>query len=275
MSLNPNGTKQNYFWNYSHPDRDDYSNELLGTVVFMQEVQAREFSMNGQPGRPRFWPEGNPVMNIRMGFAMGDGSLRTITFQKAGKAAREGKKPSLHMQLYNLSGHNMTDLIGKTLHFTTWPNNPNTGQEWGRGNPRLFNVEEVETTTPYQLKDQLPHEFTVDKLLCDDAVSGGQMVQPQPQQYQPMPQYQQPMPQYQQYQPMPQMHQYQPVQQMPQYQPVVPTQTQPVQQIPQQPVQPVQQVQPQMPEGMDPAIAQAMQAIGAQNVQPYEDEMPW
>jgi len=271
MSLNPTGTT-NYNWNYSKQDREDYSPELIGTVVSLQEVQARDFSMNGQPGRPKFWPDGNPVMNIRMGVAQQDGTLKSVTFAKAGKKQRSGEKPSLHMQLFNLTNGNMLELIGKTVHLATWAAHPSTGQAWGQGNPRLFVVEEIDNPTPYELSAPLPEEFKVPELFANDAVSGGQPVPAQPAQIQvPNAQYQQPMAQpMQPMQPMQQMQPMQPVQQM---QPM-----QPVQQV--QPMQPVYQPQPasvntaQMPAGMDPAVAQAMQAVGAVNVQPYDDELP-
>ena len=250
MSLNPMGTV-NYNWNYSRPDKPDYSLELWGTVVSIQEVQARAFNPSGQPGAPQFWPDGNPKMNIRVGFATPDGSLKAITFAKAGKAQVAGQKPSLHMELYRLTNNNMLELIGKTVHLVTWPTNPTTGMQWGQGNPRIFIAEEAEGDIKYELSSPLPYEFTVPELYANDAVSGGQPVQqPQPAQY---PQYPQQMqqPQYPQY--PQQMHQSAP---MPQ-----PAQ---VQQVPQPQgmtanwVAPQASVTAQQPSGMDPAIAQAM-----------------
>jgi hypothetical protein len=279
MSLNPGGN-QSYGWNYSRQDRDGYSLELYGTIVSLQEVQAREFNMGGnQPGRPRFWPDGNPIMNIRVGLATPDGSLKSITMGKAGKKQISGEKPSLHMQLFNLTHGNMMELIGKTIHIWTWPSNPNTGQMWGQGNPRLFGVEEVTDGTKYELAMPLPPEFEVPELLCNDGAQGGQPTPPSPQQMYQMPPmqngyYMPPQPQYQQ-------PQYQPVQQQPQYpqyQPVQPTVTH---------AMPAMQAMPPMsapmPGGMDPAVAQAMQAIGATNMQPvsgngaeiYDDGMPF
>lgn len=296
MSLNPNGTAGSS-WNMSRPNDPDYSLELWGTVVSLQEVQARTYNPNSkQPGAPRFWPDGNPVMNIRMGLATPDGSLKTVTFAKAGKAAREGKKPSLHMQLFGLTNSNMMELMGKTLHLWTWPTNPETGVAWGQGNPRLFGVEEVEDMT-YQLTGQLPPEFLVPELLCNDGAQGGapapQMIQQpqvppmqggfyaapiaQPQQQYPFSQQQpaqfvpqqvapapQAMPQMQQQPPMPQGAGAQP--------PAPATRT-----------MPPQPASAPMPQGMDPAVAAAMQAIGAVNVQPvtditggvYDDDIPF
>ncbi len=305
MSLNPSGMGGTS-WNFSKPDKEGYSLELWGTVVSLQEVQAREYNPYGnQPGRPAFWPDGNPKMNIRMGLATPDGSLSSITFGKAGKKQQSGEKPSLHMQLFNLTNHNMMELIGKTLHLWTWPANPNTGQTWGQGNPRLFGVEEV-TDVKYELTGQLPPEYLVPELYANDAVQGGQPVAPSPQQMQQPPmqgqfyapptaqpqQYQQsPMQQYQQHQQPQPMAQPQP-QMAPAPQAMAPQQAQPM--MPQgaagaQPPMPTTQAMPPqqagapMPAGMDPAVAQAMQAVGAVNVQPviegpssvYDDDIPF
>ena len=272
MSLNPAGTT-NYSWNYSNQNREGYALELTGTIVSLQEVQAREYNPNSQqPGRPSFWPDGNPKMNIRVGLATPDGQLKSITFMKAGKKQVTGEKPSLHMQLFNLTPGNMMDLIGMTIHIWTWPAHPNTNQPWGQGNPRLFGVEVI-PDVKYELAGALPPEFTVPELYADSAVQGGQpqapapaqMVPPQPQPYyapQAQPQYQpvpQPAPQ-----PMPQP-QYQPAPQVPQYQPVAAPM--------QQPMPAPQPMTAPMPQGMDPAVAQAMQQVGATNVQPVVPEV--
>ena len=300
MSLNPAGMGASYNWNYSRPEAEGYSLEITGTIVSMQEVQAREYSQNrSRPGRPAFWDDGNPKMNIRIGLACPDMNFRSITFAKAGRRQVSGEKPSLHMQLFNLTDGSMDDLMGKTVHIWTWPSHPTTGQPWGNGNPRLYGVELVEGT--YALSGPIPKEFTVPQLYANDAASGGQPVYQQqqqppqvqvPQQIPPMqggyhPYPQQPMmpqqPQYnmqQQYNaPQPQYNMQQPMmQQQPQYNMQ--------QQQPQQPQQPAAipvQQQPQqmtMPDGMDPAVAAAMQAVGATNVQEipqdaYEDEVPF
>ena len=301
MALNPGGNS-NYSWHYS-AKHEDRTLELVGTIVSLQEIQAREFSMGGQPGRPAFWHDGKPKMNIRVGLATPEGQLKSITFSKAGKKQISGEKPSLHMQLFNVSGGNMSNLIGKTIHIWTWDADPETGMNWGQGNPRKFGLELVPDVA-YELTMQLPDEFKVPALYANDGVAGGQPVAPAPQQMQqpPMPpmqgQYfappmvqQQPRPMQQpypynmqqpaQYQPQPM--QPQPMQQMPQMQP----QMQP--QMPQQPMPAVQAMPPQqamtapMPQGMDPAVMAAMQAAGATNVQMvageggsvYDDGIPF
>lgn len=270
MSLNPSGTSVS--WNFSNVQRDGYSLEIFGTVVSLQEVQGREYNPNtNQPGRPAVWPDGNPRMNIRMGLAMPDGSLKSVTFPKAGKKQRSGEKPSLHMQLFNLTNNNMMELIGKTLHIWTWPCHPETSVAWGNGNPRLFGVEEITDGTKYALAGALPPEFQVPELYCNDGAAGGQPIPAAPQQIQ---QPQVPPMQGGFYaapavQPQPQMQQPMQYQQPPmQYQPApapAPQQMAPAPQAMQQPM-----MAAPMPQGMDPAVAAAMQAVGAVNVQPVQ-----
>lgn len=262
MSLNPTGTS--YGWNFTKPEKEGYSEQLVGTIVSMQEIQAREYKPGGGVGRPRTWDDGNPVMNIRMGFATPTGEFKTITFAKAGKDQVAGKKPSLHVQLWDLVNRgNFEGLMGKTVQITTWPANPTTGQAWGQGNPRLFDVQEV-PGVEYQLAYPVPTEYTVPELLANDGAAGGQPVQPvaaAPAQVA-----------------TPTV----PVA-MPQVQPAVVAQ--PVAQpVAQQVAQPQVATTAAMPQGMDPAVAAAMTAIGATNVQPvveaeqqsiYDDGIPF
>lgn len=311
MFLNPSGMGGSS-WNMSDPNKEGYSLELWGTIVSLQEVQARDYNPYGnQPGRPSFWPDGNPKMNIRVGFATPDGSLKTVTFAKAGKKQASGEKPSLHMQLFNLTNHNMMELMGKTLHLWTWPANPNTGVAWGKGNPRLFGVEEVEGTT-YQLAGQLPPEFLVPELYANDGAQGGapnpQMIQqpqvppmqgnfyapPMAQSMQQQYPYTQQQPTQYQPQPMPQQNMQPMGMQPPMQQQPMPQQAAPAPQAmaPQgmgapAPMPATQAMLPQpasapMPQGMDPAVAAAMQAVGAVNVQEvdstggvYDDDIPF
>ena len=294
MSLNPGGAG-NYSWNYSNPNREGYSTQLVGTVIAIQEVQKRGYTMNGQPGQPEFWPDGNPKMNIRLALVTETGEIKTFTFQPAGKEARAGRKRSVHMDLFALTGNtDMMNLVGKTIAITTQEGH------YGQGNPRPWSVQLIDAG-PFQLQGPMPAEFKVEKVLANDAASGGQVTPPQPaqprpyvgQSYAP----QQPMQQqYQQpaYQPMPQPQYQQPAynvpQQRPMYQQPVP---QPVYAQPQPQYQPMQ-TQATQPEqqAMDPNIMAAMasQAFGgpvtvdvipAQPTNPvgagevYDEDMPF
>lgn len=259
MSLNPVGTKRSYSWNYSNPNKPNYSQSIVGTVVAIQQVQAREYTGNGQPGAPKFWKDsGRPIMNIRIALATQNGDLVSFTFMPATNKQKEGDY-GVHMKLWHLTGDtDMSNLIGKTIEISTQEPgvNPNTGQpmRYGSGNPRPFDAKIVDAG-PFTLNQQLPPEFEIPELMCDDAVSGGQM-QPgvAPQNIQ-VPNAQPPIQGGFYAPPTPQ-----PVQQ------VQPIQAQPVNV---QPMQVAAQTVPAqtMPAGMDPQVAAAMQAMGANNAQ--------
>lgn len=261
MSLNPGGTT-NYSWNYSKPDKPGYSTLLVGTVLAIQEVQKMSYTMNGQPGAPEFWPDGNPKMNIRLALATESGELKTFTFQPASKEARAGRKPSVHMSLFHLTGDtDMMNLIGKTIGIQTQEGH------YGQGNPRPWSVGEVQAG-PFSLPNELPSEFKAPQVLANNSVAGGQMQPPMQQQGYG---YQQP-PMQQQYYQRPPMQQ----QPMPQMQPQMQPQTQGYQQPmnPQPQMQPRPAMQPQMqqvpqgyPQEMDPSVAAAMQQMGVASMQ--------
>lgn len=285
MSLDPTGmnSTKSLAWNYSDPNREGYAENFYGTVLAIQEVQAYEFNRDPKAQRrPKFWNDGNPVMNLRLLFALPDGQLRSWTIQKAGKKAvdayeREGKQ-CLHMKLFDLSGRTgINKLIGQTLFVSTQPGS------YGSSNPRPFDIQLVENPAPYQPAEEIPEEYKLDRVLANEAVSGGQMINPQAQQYgappmhgqyyaAPQPMYAQPQ-QPQVYNPVTQQYVANPIYQPPQ---ITANVNPPMQQY-QQAAQPMQAP---MPQGMDPAIAAAMQAMGATNIQPvattpYDDSMPF
>lgn len=253
MSLNPTGN--NFGWNYSNPDKDGYSTALTGTVVAIQEVQKRGFTMNGQPGAPQFWPDGNPMMNIRMLLVTADGSFKSFVFQPAGKEQKAGNKPSIHMDLFALTGNtDMTNLIGKTI--TIWTEEAPAGFKYGQGNPRPWHCR-LEQVGPYQSTQAIPAEYQAAQVLCDNAATGGQVVNNQgvpPQNIQAPA-------------PAVQTAQVAPVQTAPAaVQPttnVVAAQPGPSVPLP---------TEPAAPAGMDPAVAAAMASMGATNIQPVAAE---
>ncbi len=253
MALNV-GTqeRQGRSWNYTRPNDPGYSLSITGTVVSLQEVQRTKYRDDGQPGEPMFFKNGDPKYRIRMGLALPDGSLGLVYVSEAWGKQVKREIPSLHMDLIDLGGGDIRNIIGKTI--TVWTKEPPVvdGKVIGYGvsNPRPYHVKEEPELPRYVLSEPLDPIYLVDKLLANGAAAGGQMtapVQPQPQQpvQQPMTQQAQPQPQ--------------PMQQ-------------PVQQAPHQPVQQQAQTQPTMPQGMDPAVAAAMQQLGATNVQPMQQQ---
>jgi len=178
MALNPNQSTDTHNWNYSKPDQDGFSTTLIGTVVAIQETQAMNFGADGRPTTPKFWENSaQPVMNIRMVLCGPSGGFRTWTFVPASKSAKEGKKRSVHLDLFQLAGgRNMLDLIGKTIKVSTVA--APAGFSYGLGNPRPWEVELVEDQGPFQLNDPLDPVFLMPTVLANQAVSGG-MMQPQ------------------------------------------------------------------------------------------------
>lgn len=219
--VNPDGEtpKLINWWNYSNPSKAGFSTELVGTVVAIQEYQQTEYDPNpNAPRRYSFWKDGNPKMGIRMLFAVESGAFMAWAFSPASRAAKEGKRKSVHLDLFALTGNtDMKNLIGQTLRITT--QQPPQGFGYGAGNPRPWTVEIAEGVGPFVAVNVLPDDWKVDCLLPDVSARGGQIVQPQ---YQQQPQQQMPQQQMPQYQSQPQqMYQPQPQAQqpMPQYQP--------------------------------------------------------
>ena len=92
MSLDLAGTRNSDSWNYSKQDQPGYSETLVGTVLALQEMQKRDFTLNGQLGRPSVWPDGNPVFNIRMTLATQSGDIKTFVFGKQAKQLAKVRK---------------------------------------------------------------------------------------------------------------------------------------------------------------------------------------
>lgn len=253
--FNPVFTPTSHSWNYSKSDKPNYSEILVGTVKAIQKIQAKNYTT----GQPEFWPEGNPKFNIRLTLADPEGNLVTFTFQPAGKAAREGKKRSVHVDLWNLlGGADFINLIGKTIMISTKPGT------YGPNNPRPFDVALVTDAGPYEYSGgELPEEYKVAEIVFERPTMTQPQQPPMQGQYYAPPVAAQPMPQQQ-----PQQYGYA-------------MQAQPMQQ--QQPMaQPMMQqpMQPQMPQGMDPNVAAAMQAMNPTNVQPvaqsvYDEGIPF
>lgn len=54
---------QGKFWNYGNNQKDGYMPTLIGTLVKVSIAQAHEF---GHPETKSYWPDGNPVILLRM-----------------------------------------------------------------------------------------------------------------------------------------------------------------------------------------------------------------
>ena len=144
----------NYGWNYSDASKPGHSLELTGTVVAIQNVQALDFGSR----RPKTWPDGNPVLNLRLWICGPNGGLRTFTTQRASKAQQEGMAPSAHVDLLNLANQLGGDLIGQTISIRT--EDPPQGIPYGSGRPRPWYIEHVADQGPFEPSNPLPVEAT-------------------------------------------------------------------------------------------------------------------
>lgn len=266
MSLDP--VRKTYGWNCTNPNREGYSIDIWGTVLNVQDVQkysyvSPEERAQGKQSKPMYWDDGNPVMNQRLILATPDGSVKTVTYEKAGKKAKQGQKPSLHMDLFRLC-NGMKELIGKTVHIST--QEPPQGTRYGSGNPRPFHVELGDPNVPpYEAKEIIPAEFMLERVVADQAAHGGQMAgAPQMQggfyaapQAAPMarqPVYQQPMVAQQM------------APQAVQYQQAVPNMAQAVE----------QGLDPVVGQGLDPVVPQQVAPMPQQQMtDPYYDDCPF
>lgn len=115
-------------WNYSNKNNENYSNTLGGTVVEISNPQARDFSTK----QPKFWPDGNPMRNLRVVVKLPTGGEKAWIFAPKSAAAEaclaaldpDGSKPSV----------NIEELIGKMVTISTKEG------VYNAQNPRPWNV---------------------------------------------------------------------------------------------------------------------------------------
>lgn len=100
-------------WNYSNKDGQDYSTTLSGTVVEISNPQAIDFNSR----KPKFWPDGNPMRNLRVTVKEPSGRERAWVFTPKSVAAEaclsaldpDGSRPQV----------NIADLLGKLITIST------------------------------------------------------------------------------------------------------------------------------------------------------------
>lgn len=67
--------KKSTAWNYCNPEKPEYSEELKGVIVGMDNPQAYQY----KTGKKLFWDNGVPKRNIRL-FVATDNGEKSITF---------------------------------------------------------------------------------------------------------------------------------------------------------------------------------------------------
>lgn len=112
--LDPMESSTGSNWNYSDSEKDNFALRIDGTVVALGTPQALDFNSR----QPKFWPDGNPVLNVSVTLEQADGSDVTWTFSPGGKKEKmsvamraivdactaAGLKPSVR----SLAGKNVT-----------------------------------------------------------------------------------------------------------------------------------------------------------------------
>ena len=229
-------------WNYAHPDKDEFSTEIQGTVVEINKVQSINFSTK----MPEFWPDGNPKANCQ--FVIQGQSGREKTWSITPKsAAWEAVVQAL--VAFNPNAQGIDDIGGLMIHVRT--EMPPQGFGYSQGNPRPWAVQvlgqgaaqfrgtnDLIKNPPRQQPQQYPNQ---------NPTQGFPPVQkPAPRGYQQQPQGYQPQPQQQGYQQQPQNYQ-----------------------------QPQQQVDPMLQASMNSAYQNAQQQQEYVPATPYDQEIPF
>ena len=226
-------TSNSRIWNYSDPNKDDYSLELIGTVVELSDPMATKF----QSSEIDRWKDGNPKRNICITILTQDGQEKDWIFSPG-----SSRNPSQAMQACRnalmsagINANSLEELGGMVIGIQTQA--APQGFKYGQGAPRPWVVQIGNA--------QKSQAYRGTKHIVDEVTEGKQQA---PQQAQPVMQ-QQPQPMMQQPTQMQPMQQAQPVMQ----------QAQPMQMQPQPMMQPMQmqpmQMQQQPQQGMPGAYA--------------------
>lgn len=115
--LNGNQSK---FWNYSNTQKDGYMPELTGTLTKVSISQDHEF---GQPGQKKYWPDGNPVIMLRMHVTDPNGEeflfdvkpKSSMWFEDIQPACPEGSLSNVLGKLIKLSFLGLVQVPGKAV----------------------------------------------------------------------------------------------------------------------------------------------------------------
>ena len=111
---------QGKFWNYSNQQKDGYSPELTGTLTKVSITQAHEF---GHPEQKSYWPDGNPVIMLRMHIKDPNGEVyffdikpkSTMWFEDIQPACPEGSLSNVLGKLIKLSFIGLVQVPGRAV----------------------------------------------------------------------------------------------------------------------------------------------------------------
>lgn len=137
-----NGSGSNY-WNYGHPERDNYTLSISGDVVEIREVQSLDFKTK----QPAFYDDGNPRMEINVVLALPDGSEIIWPWIRPKGAAMTAFQNALINT--GFAGESLREIGGLTIKAET--QQPPQGFSYGQKNPRPFRVTILgEATHPFR-----------------------------------------------------------------------------------------------------------------------------
>ena len=96
---------QGTFWNFSNQQKDGWSQQLSGTLVKISIAQDHEF---GKPEQKRYWPDGNPVILLRMHIKDANGEEFLFDIKPKSTMWFEDIQPAC-------PGGSLSNAIGKTV----------------------------------------------------------------------------------------------------------------------------------------------------------------
>lgn len=96
---------QGTFWNFSNQQKDGWSQQLSGTLVKVSIAQDHEF---GKPDQKRYWPDGNPVILLRMHIKDANGDEFLFDIKPKSTMWFEDIQPAC-------PGGSLSSAIGKTV----------------------------------------------------------------------------------------------------------------------------------------------------------------
>lgn len=96
---------QGTFWNFSNQQKDGWSQQLSGTLVKISIAQDHEF---GKPEQKRYWPDGNPVILLRMHIKDANGDEFLFDIKPKSTMWFEDIQPAC-------PGGSLSNAIGKTV----------------------------------------------------------------------------------------------------------------------------------------------------------------
>lgn len=114
MSMFDMKNSQGAGWNYSDPDKPGFSVTLKGTVVEISNPQALDYNTR----EPRFWPDGNPVRNLRLTVLTADGSEKNWVFAPKSKSW-EACLAALDPNGDRVDRISLEELLGKSIIIST------------------------------------------------------------------------------------------------------------------------------------------------------------